>query len=220
MGRKKLPFYRIIAVDSRVRRDGKPLEFLGWYDPLKKEANLNAPAIKKWLEGELGLGRGGGGGGGAGRLGVLAGGAAMLRVPLTAARRGACDNWSPGGWWQAEGRAACGTRRLCAAAWAGSTTGARVFRRELLHVELLHAAGGLAAVVAPQHTQAAAHCARRAATSMALPTACALSKPPPPSCPCHSRCPAQRHCGRAAQEGDGDGAVRRAPARHMPRSST
>jgi small subunit ribosomal protein S16 len=49
MGRKKLPFYRIIAVDSRVRRDGKPLEFLGWYDPLKKEANLNAPAIKKWL---------------------------------------------------------------------------------------------------------------------------------------------------------------------------
>lgn len=109
MGRKKLPFYRIVAVDSRVRRDGAPLEvrraaqavvgrgpwrfprlapgsrgrrskpaeeelgsprcflqaltcpaalcslsppapqYLGWYDPLKKEANLNAPAIKKWL---------------------------------------------------------------------------------------------------------------------------------------------------------------------------
>eukprot|EP00887_Chlorella_sp_A99_P004603 scaffold4.g4603.t1 len=49
MGRKKLPFYRIVAVDSRVRRDGRPLEYLGWYDPLKKEANLNAPAIKKWL---------------------------------------------------------------------------------------------------------------------------------------------------------------------------
>lgn len=49
LGRKKLPFYRIIAVDSRVRRDGAPLEYLGWYDPLKKEANLNAPAIKKWL---------------------------------------------------------------------------------------------------------------------------------------------------------------------------
>ena len=25
------------------------MEYLGWYDPLKKEANLNAPAIKKWL---------------------------------------------------------------------------------------------------------------------------------------------------------------------------
>jgi small subunit ribosomal protein S16 len=49
VGRKKLPFYRIVAVDSRVRRDGKPLEFLGWYNPLNKEANLNAPAIKKWL---------------------------------------------------------------------------------------------------------------------------------------------------------------------------
>ncbi|KAL4444879.1 hypothetical protein ABPG77_003929 [Micractinium sp. CCAP 211/92] len=49
MGRKKLPFYRIVAVDSRVRRDGAPLEYLGYYDPIKKNANLNAPAIKKWL---------------------------------------------------------------------------------------------------------------------------------------------------------------------------
>ena len=49
MGRKKLPFYRIVAIDSRKRRDGIPLEYLGWYDPMKKEANLNAPAIRKWL---------------------------------------------------------------------------------------------------------------------------------------------------------------------------
>lgn len=48
-GRKKLPFYRIVAIDSRKRRDGAPLEYLGWYDPMKKEANLNAPAIRKWL---------------------------------------------------------------------------------------------------------------------------------------------------------------------------
>lgn len=53
MGRKKLPFYRIVAVDSRVRRDGAPLEYLGYYDPIKKNANLNAPAIKKWLSGGL-----------------------------------------------------------------------------------------------------------------------------------------------------------------------
>ena len=25
------------------------LQELGWYDPLKKDTNLNAPAIKKWL---------------------------------------------------------------------------------------------------------------------------------------------------------------------------
>ncbi|GFH07884.1 plastid/chloroplast ribosomal protein S16 [Haematococcus lacustris] len=48
-GRKKLPFYRLVAIDSKARREGKPLQFLGWYDPLKKEANLDAPSIKKWL---------------------------------------------------------------------------------------------------------------------------------------------------------------------------
>lgn len=48
-GRKKLPFYRLVAVDSRKRRDGRPLEELGWYNPLNKETNLNAPSIKKWL---------------------------------------------------------------------------------------------------------------------------------------------------------------------------
>ncbi|EFJ42044.1 plastid/chloroplast ribosomal protein S16 [Volvox carteri f. nagariensis] len=48
-GRKKLPFYRLVAIDSKKRRDGEPLEYLGWYDPLKKETSLNAPAIKEWL---------------------------------------------------------------------------------------------------------------------------------------------------------------------------
>ena len=82
-GRKQLPFYRVIAIDHREKRDGRPLEArfgaaqpaarlegslrghldridahsgmrmrvqeLGWYDPLRKETNLNAPAIKKWL---------------------------------------------------------------------------------------------------------------------------------------------------------------------------
>mmetsp|Transcript_8926 Transcript_8926/g.19048 ORF Transcript_8926/g.19048 Transcript_8926/m.19048 type:complete len:126 (+) Transcript_8926:65-442(+) len=49
-GRKKLPFYRLVAIDSKARRNGEPLEYLGWYDPLKKETNLNAPALKKWLQ--------------------------------------------------------------------------------------------------------------------------------------------------------------------------
>ncbi|HDK36268.1 MAG TPA: 30S ribosomal protein S16, partial [Bacteroidetes bacterium] len=34
MGRKKRPFYRVVAVDSRKRRDGKYIENLGYYDPL------------------------------------------------------------------------------------------------------------------------------------------------------------------------------------------
>mmetsp|Transcript_5392 Transcript_5392/g.24021 ORF Transcript_5392/g.24021 Transcript_5392/m.24021 type:complete len:124 (-) Transcript_5392:97-468(-) len=49
LGRKRTPFYRIIAIDSRKRRDGAPLEYLGWYDPVKKQSNLDAPAIKAWL---------------------------------------------------------------------------------------------------------------------------------------------------------------------------
>jgi small subunit ribosomal protein S16 len=32
-GAKKRPFYRIIAIDEREPRDGRPLEFLGTYDP-------------------------------------------------------------------------------------------------------------------------------------------------------------------------------------------
>merc|ERR1739848_787322 len=49
IGRKHDPFYRIIAVDSRKKRDTQPLEFLGWYNTKTKEANLNAPCVKKWL---------------------------------------------------------------------------------------------------------------------------------------------------------------------------
>mmetsp|Transcript_16156 Transcript_16156/g.45017 ORF Transcript_16156/g.45017 Transcript_16156/m.45017 type:complete len:117 (-) Transcript_16156:317-667(-) len=48
-GRKKAPFYRLVAIDSRKRREGRPLEYLGYYNPISKETNLNAPSIKKWL---------------------------------------------------------------------------------------------------------------------------------------------------------------------------
>lgn len=32
-GAKKSPFYRIVAIDERMPREGRPLEFLGTYDP-------------------------------------------------------------------------------------------------------------------------------------------------------------------------------------------
>ena len=34
-GRKKRPFYSIVAVDKRAKRDGKFLDKVGTYDPLK-----------------------------------------------------------------------------------------------------------------------------------------------------------------------------------------
>lgn len=33
MGANDQPFYRIVAVDSRKKRDGKYIECIGWYDP-------------------------------------------------------------------------------------------------------------------------------------------------------------------------------------------
>jgi small subunit ribosomal protein S16 len=46
MGSKKRPFYRVMAIDERKQRDGRPLEFLGTYDP-----RVNPPAVKLNLEG-------------------------------------------------------------------------------------------------------------------------------------------------------------------------
>lgn len=52
MGSKNNPFYRIIAIDSRNRRDGAYLENLGTYDPKKEppEVKMNIERIDYWLE--------------------------------------------------------------------------------------------------------------------------------------------------------------------------
>lgn len=34
IGRRKRPFYRVVVMDSRTRRDGREIEMLGWFDPL------------------------------------------------------------------------------------------------------------------------------------------------------------------------------------------
>jgi small subunit ribosomal protein S16 len=53
MGKKKAPFYRIIAIDSRDRRDGVPIEQLGYYNPIAsgKAERLKIDAAKSisWL---------------------------------------------------------------------------------------------------------------------------------------------------------------------------
>jgi len=52
MGTKKRPFYRIVATDSRNRRDGRFIEELGYYDPLTVPPNikLDEEAIYQWLK--------------------------------------------------------------------------------------------------------------------------------------------------------------------------
>jgi small subunit ribosomal protein S16 len=49
VGAKKAPHYRIVATDSRNRRDGSPIEELGYYNPISKELKLNLEAVKKWI---------------------------------------------------------------------------------------------------------------------------------------------------------------------------
>ncbi|NOR26566.1 MAG: 30S ribosomal protein S16 [Desulforhopalus sp.] len=50
-GRKKKPFYRIIVADSESKRDGKFLDVIGTYDPLKDPAliNINNDKLQEWL---------------------------------------------------------------------------------------------------------------------------------------------------------------------------
>jgi small subunit ribosomal protein S16 len=51
-GKKKKPFYRIVATNSTSKRDGKFLEILGTYDPMQDpaEIRIHNDRVKKWLE--------------------------------------------------------------------------------------------------------------------------------------------------------------------------
>ena len=51
LGRKKRPFYRVVAINSRSARDGKFLDILGTYDPLQEPSvvNLDKEKIDQWI---------------------------------------------------------------------------------------------------------------------------------------------------------------------------
>ena len=51
MGAKKIPFYRIVAADSRSPRDGKFIELVGTYNPIMQpaEVKVNEEIALKWL---------------------------------------------------------------------------------------------------------------------------------------------------------------------------
>jgi small subunit ribosomal protein S16 len=53
MGRTHRPFYRLCAMDRRQPVDGRPIEELGWYDPITtdedKQMSLKLDRIDYWL---------------------------------------------------------------------------------------------------------------------------------------------------------------------------
>jgi small subunit ribosomal protein S16 len=49
-GKKFEASYRIVAMNNDTRRDGRPLEELGFYNPRTDEVRLEVPAIVKRLQ--------------------------------------------------------------------------------------------------------------------------------------------------------------------------
>lgn len=51
LGAKKKPFYRLIAADQRSPRDGRFIEQLGWYDPMRdpSEVKFDLERVDYWL---------------------------------------------------------------------------------------------------------------------------------------------------------------------------
>nr|UAD87299.1 ribosomal protein S16 [Gracilaria pacifica] len=46
-GRKKQPSYRVVVIDSRKPRDGRPIEEIGFYNPITNRSQVNLKKAKK-----------------------------------------------------------------------------------------------------------------------------------------------------------------------------
>ena len=51
MGAKRAPFYRVVVADSRYPRDGRFIEEIGYYNPMREpaEIKIDAEKAKKWI---------------------------------------------------------------------------------------------------------------------------------------------------------------------------
>ena len=51
MGKKFAPFYRVVVLDSRKRRDGRVIEEIGIYDPMQEPSliKIDGERAKYWL---------------------------------------------------------------------------------------------------------------------------------------------------------------------------
>ena len=50
--KKKRAYYRVVAIDQRAKRNGKPIEILGQYDPVLQENKLSVKQdrVEYWLK--------------------------------------------------------------------------------------------------------------------------------------------------------------------------
>lgn len=48
-GKKRSPSYRLVIMENSSRRDGRPIEEVGYYDPISKKYHFEIQKIQKWL---------------------------------------------------------------------------------------------------------------------------------------------------------------------------
>ena len=49
-GRKRQPSYRLVIMESTSRRNGRPIDQVGYYNPISKKSYFNQDKIIKWLK--------------------------------------------------------------------------------------------------------------------------------------------------------------------------
>jgi len=48
-GRKRQPSYRLVIMENTTRRDGRPVDEVGYYNPITKQSYFDVEKIAKWL---------------------------------------------------------------------------------------------------------------------------------------------------------------------------
>jgi len=48
-GAPKKPFYRLVVIDGRKKRDGKSIDVIGFYDPRKKSGQIDTAKLDLWV---------------------------------------------------------------------------------------------------------------------------------------------------------------------------
>jgi small subunit ribosomal protein S16 len=49
LGKKRYPFYRLVIIETTSRRTGRPIDKVGYYNPMTKDYKFDSEKIKKWL---------------------------------------------------------------------------------------------------------------------------------------------------------------------------
>ena len=50
IGRKRSPAYRLVVMENLARRNGRPVDEVGYYDPISKKSKFEVEKIQKWLK--------------------------------------------------------------------------------------------------------------------------------------------------------------------------